>query len=106
MIQMLADACVARRNATSWLQARLCVMSSYMRDYAQRVRECADVVVKTPKSSTPPLSRMYPFSPQPIQHFTPGQETDRHRMSMPKTAQESISCLLCSGIRGVCVAYN
>ena len=46
MIQMLADACVARRNATSWLQARLCVMSLYLRDYAQRVRACADVVEK------------------------------------------------------------
>ena len=47
MIQVLADACVARRNAASWLHARLCVMSSYMRDYAQRVQVCADVVVKT-----------------------------------------------------------
>ena len=46
-IQMVADACVARRNATSWLQARLCAMSSYLRDYAQRVRACADAVEKT-----------------------------------------------------------
>ena len=47
MIPRAADACAARRNAASWLQARLCVMSSYMRDYAQRVRACADAVGKS-----------------------------------------------------------
>ena len=46
-IQVAADACAARQNASSCVQARLCMMSLYMRDYAQRVRASADVVGKT-----------------------------------------------------------
>ena len=46
-IQVAADACAARQNASSCVHARLCMMSLYMRDYAQRVRASADVVGKT-----------------------------------------------------------
>ena len=46
-IQVAADACAARQNAASWFQERLCMMSMYLRDYAQRVRASADVVGKS-----------------------------------------------------------
>ena len=46
-IQVAADACAARQNAASWSQARLCVMSLYFRDCAQRVRACMDAMRRT-----------------------------------------------------------